>query len=261
MSKRAALREGTKVNSAELIFELKRKFALNTDKAIAQLLGMTQLGLLNWRRGKSLTVRQIANAIGKSSKMAVDSAHGAMIRPIVEYFPLDAVESTGGLRYELFPAKKDDNPLHVQLRATLKNARGIYVFYDSRGRAIYAGKAKRQSLWGELKSVFNRDRDTQTVYRVKHPSRRQTFVAGYEKKRHPKRTQLLLSDLAAYVTVYEVDIAVIDNLEALLVRGFANDLLNVRMERFGDPHVRAQGPKKRKPRRSRGLFKASAGPA
>jgi len=240
------------VNGRELIGEIKRKFALKTDKAVARRLGMTQLALLKWKRRKSLTVRQIANAIDKSSKNALESAHGAMIRPIVEYFPLDAVESRGGVRYELFPAGKGDNPLHVQLRQILKGANGIYIFYDSRGRAIYAGKAKSQSLWGELKSVFNRDRDTQTVYRVRHPSRRQTFVPGYAKSRQPRRTPIRLSDLAAYVTAYEVDPAVIDNLEALLVRSFANDLLNVRMERFMGLRTgakrRSRGRGQRRPR-------------
>jgi hypothetical protein len=232
------------MNADKLIIALKKKFKLKTSRALAQHLGMTQVALGNWKRRRFLTVRQIANAIDKSSRRAIKHAQGAMIRPIIEYFPLDAIESIGGLRYELFPAKKDDNPLHVQLRAILKEVRGIYVFYDSRGRAIYAGKAKRQSLWGELKSVFNRDRDTQTVYRVRHPTRRQSFVPGYEKQRQPKRTQLRLSKLAAYVTAYEVDIAVIDNLEALLVRGFANDLLNARMERFRGLRTKVRTRKK-----------------
>jgi hypothetical protein len=240
------------VQADKLIVALKKKFAVGTNRALAGRLGMTELALANWRRGKSLTVRQIANAIDKSSKKAIENSQGAMIRPIVEYFPLDAVESRGGVRYELFPAGKDDNPLHVQLRETLRDVKGIYVFYDSRGRAIYAGKAKRQSLWGELKSVFNRDRSTQTVYRIKHPSRRQSFVPGYEKRRQPKRTPLRLSDLAAYVTAYEVDIAVIDNLEALLVRGFANDLLNVRMERFAETTIARKKRKRRQKQRAVG---------
>jgi hypothetical protein len=227
------------MNAASLIDELKRKFSISTDRELAERLGMTVIALGNWKRKKTpLTPRQIANAIEKASRSAVERSQRGMLRPIAEFFPLDAVESAGGVKYELFPTGKDESPSHVQLRALLANAKGIYIFYDTRGRAIYAGKAKRQSLWNEMKNVFNRDRDTQTVYRVKHPSRRQAFVAAHEKPRQPKRTQLRLNDLAAYVRAYEVDTAMINNLEALLVRAFANDLLNVRMERFPDVHAK-----------------------
>lgn len=38
--------------------------------------------------------------------------------------------------------------------------------------------------------------------------------------------------LGRYFSAYNVDSGMIDALEALLVRGFANDLLNVKMETF-----------------------------
>jgi hypothetical protein len=229
-----------------LIRELKRKFNLSTDRALAAKLGMTEIALGNWKRKiRPLTPRQIANAIEKSASVAVLKSQRSLIRPVVEFFPLDAVESTGGVRYELFPAKAGDSLQQVQLREALHGARGIYVFYDSRGRAIYAGKAKQQSLWQEMKNVFNRDRKTQTVYRVKHPTRAQAFRPAFEKSRQPRETRLRLSDLAAYVSAFEVDVAVINDLEALLVRGFANDLLNVRMERFAG-HAGRRATKTRK---------------
>ena len=221
------------MKGVDLVAELKRKLAIKTDRALAKHLGMTGIALSGWKRSKSpLTARQVANAIEKASRVAVAKSQSSTLRPIVEFFPIDAVESSGGMKYELFPTGQDDNPLHVQLREALSKAKGIYVFYDTRGRAIYAGKAKQQSLWREMKSVFNRDRDTQMVYRVSHPSRRQAFKPAYDMPRQPVSTQLRLSDLAAYVSVYEVEKAMINDLEALLVRGFANDLLNKRMEKF-----------------------------
>ena len=235
----------------ELIAELKRKLSIKTDRELAAHLGMTQIGLINWKQKKTpLTPRQIANAIDKASQVAVSKSQRGMLRPIAEFYPLDAVESAGGVKYELFPTGRVENPLHAGLRAMLAAAKGIYIFYDTRGRAIYAGKAKRQSLWNEMKNVFNRDRDTQTVYRVKHLTQGNTFVPAHVKPRQPRRTQLRLNDLAAYVSAYEVDSARINDLEALLVRGFANDLLNVRMERFnGAQEIRkrkaAKTPKKR----------------
>lgn len=240
------------MKARDLIAEMKRKFGLSTDRALAAKLGMTPIALRNWKnRTRSLSVRQVANAIDKASSAAVSKAQRSMLRPIAEFFPLDAIESAGGVRYELFPTGKGDNPLHVQLREALSTARGIYIFYDTRGRAIYAGKAKQQTLWREMKSVFNRDRDTQTVYRVRHPERRQAFYPAYEKPRQPKRTQLQLSDLAAYVSAYEVDVVMINDLEALLVRGFANDLLNVRMERFSEQRATVRGRAKAKPAKRR----------
>ncbi len=237
----------------DLVVELKRKLAIKTDRALAHHLGMSEIALGGWKRSKkSITARQVANAIDKASRVAVAKAQQTTLRPIVEFFPIDAVESTGGMKYELFPTGKDDNPLHVQLRAKLSSSKGIYIFYDTRGRAIYTGKAKELSLWSEMKNVFNRDRDTQSVYRVRHPTRRQAFKPAYEKQRQPTRTKLRLNDLAAYVSAYEVEKAMVNSLEALLVRGFANDLLNVRMEKFdGQGTGKKKSPRKKAKRRTK----------
>ena len=77
------------------------------------------------------------------------------------------------------------------------------------------------------------------------------FLPTYEKPRQPRKSALKLSELAAYVSVYEVDAAMIDELEALLVRGFANDLLNARMERFAGQKKRRAGKSRKAPSRNR----------
>ena len=82
-----------------------------------------------------------------------------------------------------------------------------------------------------MKNAFNRDRETQKVYRVYHPMKTE-FVSAHEKNRQPRETQICLYELAAYFSAYHVLEGMIDELEALLVRGFANDLLNARMETF-----------------------------
>jgi hypothetical protein len=191
---------------------------------------MSHVGLLNWRKKGALTTRQLANAIYKARFAAIADAQLTMIQPIVEYFPLKAKESKQGIRFELFDTSKSAGPSYIALRRALENAHGIYVFYDSRGRALYAGKAKQLSLWTEMKNAFNRQREMQTVYRVRHPVRMKEFRPAYEKNRQPKRRDLPLSNLAAYV----------------LVRGFANDLLNARMERFA--HARAASARRRRKR-------------
>lgn len=221
------------MKGADLIAALKKKLRMETNRDLALKLGMSEFQLNSWNRSvRDLTPLKIANMVKSALVAEVSAKQSATIRPIVEYFPLDAVESRSGVKYELFPAGKDDQALYVGLREELKQSNGIYVFYDSRGRAIYCGKAKKQNLWGEMKAAFNRPRDTQTVYRVKHPVGRQAFQAAHERPRQPRETQLKLNDIATYFSAYAVDVGMIDDLEALLVRGFANDLLNVRMEKF-----------------------------
>jgi hypothetical protein len=80
--------------------------------------------------------------------------------------------------------------------------------------------------------AFKRKRNIQRIALVSHPERNQEFKPGYEKLRQPKDTLLELYDLAHYFSAYHVDDGMIDDLEALMVRSFANNLLNVRMEKF-----------------------------
>jgi hypothetical protein len=120
------------------------------------------------------------------------------------------------------------------LKDSLDGSHGIYIFYDSRGQALYVGKARQQSLWKEMNLAFNRSREVQQIKLVAHPDRNQEFRPGHEKLRRPHDRQLELADLSYYFSAYQIDDGMIDDLEALLVRGFANDLLNVRMEKFAN---------------------------
>lgn len=83
-----------------------------------------------------------------------------------------------------------------------------------------------------MKNAFNRKREVQEINLVKHPTNNKTFVPAHEQNRQPILTQLKLHDLACYFSAYQVDPGMVNDLEALLVRGFANDILNVRMEKF-----------------------------
>ena len=124
---------------------------------------------------------------------------------------------------------------------------GIYIFYDSRGRALYAGKTRQRTLWQEINSAYNRDRSVQQIRRVKHPERRQNFRRSDEKQRQIRLRTVPLNDLAAYFSAYNVVDGLIGELESLLIRGFANDLLNVRMENFGWENGKLNRKKSAKP--------------
>ena len=114
----------------------------------------------------------------------------------------------------------------------LANSHGVYIFYDSRGSALYVGKAVKQSLWHEINNAFNRDRDLQKVVRADANSKTNEFIPVYENPKQPKEVKLFLHELAAYISVYEIDESIIDDIKALIIRSFANDLLNDRIETF-----------------------------
>ena len=158
------------------------------------------------------------------------------IQPVVEFYRIDKRESGQKARWELFKEKADGtiaHPYRSGLKKSLERARGVYIFFDSRGSAIYAGKAKRQSLWREMNLAFNRNRgEVQQIKRVRHPENRVQYRPPEEKSRQIGSHVVPIHELASYFSAYCVSDGMIDELEALLVRSFANDLLNKKMERF-----------------------------
>ena len=212
---------------------LYNKKSYQSDGEIAQYLGTKQSQLSIWKTSnKTLSDREIYGLINRTRQTAISEAQQNTIRPIVEFCSLNAVESRSGKKLELFSTGTESSLLYRGLRETLEKTTGIYVFYDTRGRALYTGKAKEQSLWSEMKNVFNRERRTQQVFRVAHPTRNQSFQTAADLPRTITRTEVLLADMAAYFSAYDIASEMIDSFEALIVRAFANDLLNSRMERF-----------------------------
>jgi transcriptional regulator with XRE-family HTH domain len=226
------------VNGKEFIDSLKERFASEEgpgfgEAALAKRLGVTRVTLANWRNQRSVSVRQMVGLIARIEKATRMRAEGSAVRPIVEFLRLDACESAKGAKQEIFSAKDDEGTQHpylAGLRRELDEHRGIYIFYDSRGRALYVGRTKEQSLWAEINLAFNRDRSVQKIRRVAHPSRKQEFRTSDEKRRQISQATVPLHDIASYLSAYEVADGLISNMESLLIRGFANDILNVRME-------------------------------
>jgi len=216
-----------------LLDELARKLKTTSQVSLASALGVSVQTLHRWKtQNLSLTPRQIANAISKSNNAAIKKSQRRTIQPIVEFFPIEACESTQGVSSQVFKSGNGENLYRNGLKENLEQSNGIYIFYDSRGKALYAGKAKKQSLWKEMNLAFNRERELQKINLTDQPERNQQFRPGHEKLRQPRRKQLQLVDLAFYFSAYQIDYGMIDDLEALLVRGFANDLLNAKMETF-----------------------------
>lgn len=226
------------MKAIELIEALGKKLGTTSQTELAAVLGVTVGTLINWKnRNEDLSPLQVASALAKSQSAAVQKAQLETIQPIVEFYRIDKCLTKREASWQVFDGGKDAILYAQGLKAALEDSYGIYIFYDSRGHALYVGKAREQTIWKEMNLAFNRKRDVQTITLVRHPERNQEFKPGYEKLRQPKDTQLELFDLACYFSAFHVDDGMIDDLEALMVRGFANNLLNVRMETFAHMKV------------------------
>jgi hypothetical protein len=229
-----------------------KKRRVVTDRALAEHLGLSVPALNNWSNRRTITIRQMVGLLFRLESKAGERAEKQAIRPIVEFFKLSPTDSPGGARREIFSFRDEDGGEHPYLRGLrneLEQYRGVYILHDSRGRALYAGKTKKQTLWSEINSAYNRNRSVQQIRRVNHPERRQNFRTAEEKRRQIRLRAVPLHELGAYVSAYHVTDGLIGELESLLIRSFANDLLNTRMENFtweGAPPRKKRRKRRRK---------------
>ncbi|MBV7460485.1 MULTISPECIES: hypothetical protein [unclassified Acidovorax] len=224
------------INAGDLFRHLEKKLQSQTDVELAQALGMRKIQMQAWRsEGKELSALQVANIVSKATEHTKQHIHRTAIRAIVEFFPITPTPTkTGGNQLRVFDAAADKGRYSTELQKVLNATKaGIYIFYDTRGRALYAGQTKKQNIWKEMNLAFNRDRSTQVMTLVKHPINNVEFKPAHQYVRQPHDRMLRLHDLAAYFSAYEIIPEMVDDIEALLVRAFPNDLLNFKMERFG----------------------------
>jgi len=218
------------MDGKELIKILKQQFDVQSDVDLSKVVGISIATINKWKSNSAeLTPRQIGNLVSKARKKEAESCIASAIQPIVEYYPIEHADSRQGANWELIPNKSGRGKI---IKRELESSKGIYIYYNAQYEAIYLGKAKKQNLWKEMNSAFNRDRDAQVVWTVSHPERGQDFTPAYQKLRQLQKTKVFLSDIATYFSAYNVDSNLIDNLEALMIRSFVNDLTNIRMEKF-----------------------------
>lgn len=224
------------MKGSEVIAELKKKFRAETDAQLGYAIGMSVKGIQDWKKRQNCTLRQVASMVHSANKAGARGIRDNAIRPLVEFFEISLCDSRQLTRYELFGTTDRDGDSHryfVGLKDELNSKHGVYLFFDSRGQAIYAGKARGQTLWKEMNLALNRPRGgVQKIKRVKHPSRKLEYRTTDQKNRQPIEQKVKLWEIAAYFSAYVVEDGMIDDVEALIVRSFANNLLNKRMERF-----------------------------
>ena len=215
-----------------LLEKLKKKFGLYTDKDLANRTGISTATIQQWKaKENGITETIVANLLHKAVERGGEIALQNGIQPIVEFYPIDCAESKRGAKWEILPSNSHENPYESQLKAELRKSKGIYIFYNSTGHALYAGKTLNQDLWKEINLAFNRTRSAQRAFLVNHPSKG-NFIPAHEKSRKLAEQSVYLHDIATYFSAYCVHESLINNLEAFLIRAFPNDLSNVRMENF-----------------------------
>lgn len=230
------------MDGASLLIQLRKQIALETgheptDVACAAYLDVNSAKLAQIKAEQKLSPLRVARLLRSCNSAARKQVNRDLIRTVVEFFPIKSTTNgRGGVSEELFNITVDggEHPYRSGLKDELEAAHGVYIFYDSRGRALYTGKAKEQSLWKEMNLAFNRPRgERQSVARVEHPNNRVPFRRSEEKRRQIVTRQVPLSELANYFSAYAIDRDAIDALEALLIRAFPNDLLNKKRETIG----------------------------
>jgi hypothetical protein len=193
---------------------------------LAKKIGVTQAALSVMKGKQEIGARQFANFLKRVVESKTGDLLAESIQPIVEYFPIDAIQKRDkSSRWYAF-----DETDHPELAKILKAQKGIYAFYNSEGRLIYLGKAER-SLLLEMTQTFNRNfRDNYVIFAVGHP-RNRFKPKPNGKLRGIRKQQAILADTARFFSAYAVQPDMIGSLEALLIRVSANSLINVRMER------------------------------
>ena len=202
----------------------------STDREFAQHIGLTVAALANWRAKENITTRQMVGLLERIERMTIGRTELSAIRPIVEYCRVDPCASKRDAPYEIFSTEGEQSLYLKGLKDELSASRGVYILYDSRGSALYVGKTVKLTLWQEINNAFNRDRTVQNIRRVEHPQRKQAFRRADEQRRQIRPITVPLYDLAAYFSAYSVRDGMISEVEALLIRGFPNDLLNTKIE-------------------------------
>lgn len=221
------------MHPSEFFDELKKRNGFTSDTEVARRIGLTSARISQMRtRSGNLTARQLASYIKKAVDRGRELALTDPILPIVEMYPIDAVSSTQGAKWEMLPTG-EEHPKNQTIRSILEESQGIYLFYDSQGRAIYVGKTEKQNIWKEMNDAFNRELSNHQVFFVEHPTNGTTFWPACERPRQPKKMVVYLYDTALYFSAYKVtESRLIPKLEALVVRAFCNSLSNKKMEKF-----------------------------
>lgn len=245
----------SKHNGPAVVSAIKKKFDLTTDVQLVEKLGISTQRLQYWKKDEALTAKLIAEAVHGAFNASQRITETSSILFLVEFFPISKLEVGKAGKFEMFSVSDPQRQSYMAgLRKELDRAKGVYVFYDSRGQAIYVGRTTQQTLWAEMTNAFNRERDVQLIKRVDHPLKNKiAFTTAHNNVRQIVERSVKIHELAHYFSAFEVKGALIEEVESILVRAFCNDLLNRKVE-----YTHKQKATKKRKKAAKGATKKSA---
>lgn len=180
-----------------LLEALREEYGTITQAQIANAMGVNQTTISLWSKGGEPSKANLKKLIELFRKHHATT----LVRPVLEFYAIHPAQN--GKSWDFSPEQEVIN----SLKSKLELRAGIYVFYDSSGKAIYLGKTET-SLYNEAKQ------------RLKAVPNRAIYL--------PTTTKVgVMAHRARFISAYEVAIpAAIKNLETFMLRAFANNLLN-----------------------------------
>ena len=180
-----------------LLEALREEYGALTRAEIATELGVSIGTVHNWSKGAEPNKTNLKKLID----LFKNHQASTLIKPILEFHPVKPEVSGKSWCFS------SDAKVVAFLKAKLEGKKGVYVFYDTSGKAIYLGKTEA-SLYGEAKQRLSAV-PNKAIYL---PIKAKVGAMGHR---------------ASFISAYEVSIpAAIKNLETFMLRAFANDLYN-----------------------------------
>lgn len=177
---------------------LKDEYGSVSQSEMAEALGVSTMTINNWVNGKTTPNK---TNLSKIIVFFREHAASSLIRPILEFTPIAPVRAGKQWNFSASTAQI------ARIKKVTKKIHGIYVFYDSSGKAVYLGKTEN-CLYTESKQRL----------------KAQPFVPIYVPAK-PRYGEV--AERACFVSYYQVAItSAVKNIESFMLRAFTNDLQN-----------------------------------
>lgn len=197
----------TETNTTSILADLVTKeYAASSQSEISKYLGIQQTQLSYYQKNNQAGPKAIRGMIESYTNFKTEELVKKVINPVLEFKKIKPTKFSS--KYILLPTEHNKDAL----KEVLEKKVGIYLFYNSQGKNIYIGKTEKD-LYIEI---------TQQLGRV---------IKIYAESLKPTNVQQ--GDITSFISVYEIKPkALIKDLEALLIRAYANDNTNIKMENF-----------------------------
>ena len=182
---------------------VKESLSINTQAEIAKAFGTYQPVAQRWENNDTFPKWQsIRNLVSNASRIRFNT--------YCEMYPIEPQWVGGSCQLDR----------RIEWKSDLENCKGLYMFLDSAGNTTYVGLTTN-CLFKEIE---------QRLTNAALPVTR--YFHGLNKV-HKTKNQIMQGDVARMLSVYEVfDEKAIPNLEAILIRVFANCHFNSDLEKL-----------------------------